>query len=198
MARPKGTTRAKKPIFKKEFETLLNAVNRSLDLQSKTKIKFTTAFTLLYLTGCRVSEIIDLKREDIIKMIDENEFSLSNNTKTKKPRLITFDEQRRQVEFLKKILPLHDNEYLFAKNRSTKHMTVASLKLQLNTFIHINLGLLYSTHSFRSGYITTAHKQGLSLEHIREDIGHKNIATTARYATVTSAEIARAKNLREW
>ena len=197
MARPKGTTRAKKPIMKKEFDRLINAVNRSLDIKSPTKLKLTRAFTLLYLTGCRVSEIAYFKSDDVKQMIEENEYSLTNDTKTHSSRLISFDANKTQIEFLKKILPFNDG-YLFAKNNSDKAMTVSALKLLMNKFIHRVLGQLYSTHSFRAGYITTAHQLGLSLEHIREDIGHKNIATTARYATVTSAEISRGKTLREW
>jgi len=197
MARPKGTTRAKKPILKKEFERLLNATHKSLSIRSSTKIKLTSAFTILYLTGCRVSEIIELNTKDVELMIQNNEYSLTNNTKTKTSRLISFDSNHQQIEFLKKILPL-DGGYLFARNNSKEPMTTSALKLLMNQFIHRVLGELYSTHSFRSGYITTAHQLGLSLEHIRQDIGHANISTTARYATVTNEEISQGKNLREW
>jgi len=82
MARPKGTTRAKKPIMKKEFDRLINAVNRSLEIKSPTKLKLTRAFTLLYLTGCRVSEIAYFKSDDVREMIHDNEYSLTNDTKT--------------------------------------------------------------------------------------------------------------------
>ena len=101
------------------------------------------------------------------------------------------------IAFFKKILPLK-NGYLFTRNNSDEPMCVESLKLLMNNFIHSVLGELYSTHSFRAGYITTAHQQGLSLEHIRQDIGHESISTTARYATVSAKEIARAKNHRIW
>ena len=77
-------------------------------------------------------------------------------------------------------------------------MTVSALKLLMNKFIHRVLGELYSTHSFRAGYITIAHKQGLSLAHIQNDIGHENIETTALYIKVTSEEIAYAKTQRRW
>ena len=197
MARPKGTTRAKKPILKQEFERLIRATNNSLELQYGTKAKLTRAFTLLYLTGCRVSEIINFSSRDIEEMIQNNEYSLSNSTKTKSARLITFDSEKRQAELLKKILPSSDG-YLFAKNNSTKPMSVDSLKLMMNNFIHKVLGKYYSTHSFRSGYITMAHQMNLSLEHIRQDIGHKDIATTARYATVTNEEISHGKTKRAW
>ena len=195
--RPKGTTRAKKPILKKEFDRLILATNRSLDLQSTTKMKLIRAFTLLYLTGCRISEIASFKSSDIEQMIQRNEYSLTNSTKTKSARLISFSENMAQIEFLKKILPQR-NGYLFERNNSNEPMTTESLKRMMNSFIHKVLGELYSTHSFRTGYITAAHRLGLSLEHIREDIGHASIATTARYATVTHTEIAQAKNQRVW
>jgi len=197
MSRPKGTTRAKKLIFKKEFERLINATKRSPNIKSPTRVKLTRAFTLLYLTGCRINEIAHFKSEDVAFMIENNEYSTTNATKTGKARLISFDEMHIQIEFLKKILP-PDDIYLFAKNNSNKAMTVSGLTNLMNDFIHRVLGELYSTHSFRGGYITISHQQGLSLEHIREDIGHENIATTARYVKVTSAEIAKAKSLRSW
>ena len=197
MSRPKGTTRAKKPILKKEFDRLINATNRSLELQSATKVKFVSAFTMLYLTGCRVSEIVNFNTKDVQKMISENEYSLTNKTKTKKSRLINFDSNKQQIELLKKILP-KEGRYLFARNNSNTPMSVGALTLMMNKFIHSILGELYSTHSFRAGYITTAHQLGLSLEHIRQDIGHTSISTTARYATVTNEEISRGKNQRVW
>jgi site-specific recombinase XerD len=197
MARPKGTTKVRKPLFKKEYERLINATHKSLSIRASTRVKLANAFILLYFTGCRISEISKLKKEDIEQIILTNEHSLSNDSKTGKPRLISFDSNRVQADALKKMQFLDDG-YLFAKNNSQKPMTVSSLTTQINTFMKRVLGELYSTHSFRGGYITIAHKQGFSLEHIREDIGHKNISTTARYVTVTSEDIADGKNKREW
>jgi site-specific recombinase XerD len=198
MARPKGTTRAKKPILKYEFEKLIDAVQKTHTIQMHTKEKFKRAFTLLYLTGCRVSEIINFKTTDLQEMIDNNEYSLANNTKTKRSRLISFDTNRVQTEMLKEIVPKNIDIYLFVSNKNDAPMSVASFTFQLNKFIKLVLGEYYSTHSFRQGYITIAHQKGLSLEHIRVDIGHKDIATTARYAVVTHKEIAQGKNLRQW
>lgn len=195
--RPVGTTRAKKPILKKEFERLIHAANKSISIKSVTKVKLIRAFTLLYLTGCRVSEIANMSAKDVEHMIRENEYSLTNATKTRTPRLIIFDDARVQVEFLKKILP-KDAAYLFQKNNSAKPMSASSLTALLNGFIHAVLGELYSTHSFRAGYITAFHAQGYSLEHIRCDIGHADIATTAHYVRVSQEEIARSKSARAW
>jgi len=197
MARPKGTTRAKKPILKADYEKLMLRISESLDVRSSTKVKLKRAFTLLYLTGCRISEISKLHANDIKEMIEANEYSLTNQTKMKKPRLITFDTQHLQKEILISMLP-EDDVYLFARNNSNEPMTASALTTLANQSIHKILGTFYSTHSFRAGYITIAHQSQLSLEHIREDMGHKNIATTARYATVTTAEISHGKTKREW
>ena len=197
MARPKGTTRAKKPIQKKEFELLLRATKNSLTIKSATRVKLQRAFTLLYLTGCRISEIANFSTSELNQFIQRGEFSLTNKTKMKKPRLITLDEGGVQAQMLKEILP-KDEVFLFTKNNSSKPMRADSLKLLMNNFIHSILGELYSTHSFRAGYITTQHQANMSLEFIREDVGHANIATTARYATVTQKEISRGKNNISW
>lgn len=196
--RPVGTTRAKKPILKKEFDRLIKAVKMNTEIKSPTKLKLTRAFTLLYLTGCRAGEIVKFTRTDLEQMIMDNEYSLTNATKMKTPRLISFDEAQVQIEMLRQLLPLVDGTYLFPRNGADIPMTASAFKLLMNGFIHALLGELYSTHSFRKGYITIAHQQGLSLEHIRIDIGHRSLATTARYAEVTHEEISRGKNNRKW
>jgi len=195
--RPKGSTRAKKPIQKREYERLMIATRNSKNIKDSTRVKLQRAFTLLYLTGCRVSEIANFTKDEMEMFVRDNEFSLKNDTKSKKPRLISLDDERVQSMMLRKILPRKD-KYLFAKNNSTEPMRADSLKLLMNTFIHKILGELYSTHSFRQGYVTTQHKLGFSLEFIRKDIGHVNISTTARYATVTPREIASAKSAIDW
>ncbi len=195
--RPAGTTRAKKPILTDEFNRLIKAVHKTHSLKSTTKPKFIRAFTLMYLTGCRVSEIQKFKTSDLKEMCENNEYSLTNQTKTKKARLISFDTQKKQIEKIKEIIPPVEC-YLFSKNQSDTPMSVSSFTVQLNSFIKKVLGSLYSTHSFRQGYITIGHQVGHSLEHLRQDIGHKNLATTAIYTVVTSEEIALGKNKREW
>lgn len=196
--RPIGTTRAKKPILKREFDRLIMAVKLNHEIKSPTKLKLTRAFTLLYLTGCRAGEIVNFTRDDLERMIIDNEYSLTNATKTRTPRLISFDESRVQIEMLRALVPSISGTYLFARNGADRPMTASALKLLMNSFIHAVLGELYSSHSFRAGYITAAHRQGLSLEHIRTDIGHRSIATTARYTTVSHEEISRGKNDRVW
>ena len=196
--RPTGTTRVKKPILKDDFNRLITATKMTGTLQAGTKAKLLRAFTLLYLTGCRISEIINFKTSDITYMINQNEFSLSNDTKTKKPRLISFDSGGVQAKMIKNITPSQEIEtYLFLKNNGDQPMSVDSLKRQMNKFIQRVLGKLYSTHSFRQGYITKIY-EAKGLAYAKKDVGHKNSSTTLRYTSVSSMSIAEAKNGIDW
>ena len=190
MARPIGTTRAKKAIEKYEFDKLISFTNTTKHLaQQRARVKLKRAFTLLYVTGCRISEIVDFTTNDIRDMIEKKEYSLSNNTKTKKARLMIFGAQ--ECEILKTLL-VPENIKLF------NNVTVGYLTLKCNDIIHKCLGSLYSTHSFRAGYVTRLAKSGENIELIRSDIGHKNIATTARYIKVTDEDKRKAKERLVW
>ncbi len=195
--RPRGSTRAKKTITDYEFYKLLSLIKANKKIKSSTKEKLKIAFTLLYVTGCRISEISSMTKEDLLYMIQNKEYSLTNKTKTKKPRLITFSDSDSEIQLLLDIIPKKDG-YLFCKNKTQKPMSKKSLTRLCNNFLHTHLGKLYSTHSFRKGYITILHQMGESLETIRQDIGHVSIVTTARYTEVSTKEIAHIKSKRNW
>ena len=72
--------------------------NKTMNHPTRSKLK--TAFTILYVTGCRISEIVNFTKEDIESMIKNKEFSLNNSNKTKIPRLIEFSDS--QISLLEK------------------------------------------------------------------------------------------------
>ena len=94
MARPAGVTKAKKAIRKQDFERLLDFVGKNKVMNHPTRYKLRTAYTLLYCTGCRISEIVNFTRDDLEQMIKYKEFSLDNKNKTKRPRLIEFSDNK--------------------------------------------------------------------------------------------------------
>jgi integrase len=189
MARPKGTTRAKKPIEKYEYEKLMSFANRSKFIkQHRLRIKLKRVFTLLYITGCRISEIIDLSTSDLKMMCEHKEYSLANNTKTKKSRLIVFSDS--QIELLKSIVP---SVQIKLFDVSSSYLTIKT-----NNIIHKCLGELYSTHSFRAGYVTRLANTGANIKLIQEDIGHTNISTTIRYIKIKDDQKREAKEKLIW
>jgi integrase len=188
-----GTTRAKKPILKDDFYRLISFTTKTNHLQQqRARVKLKRAFTILYLTGCRISEIVDFTVSDLKKTIESKELLIkSTKTKTNQDRLISFSNK--QIETLKTLLPQVPNS-----NFKLFDVTAGYLTIKCNDVIHKCLGSLYSTHSFRAGYITRLANNNENIELIRSDIGHKNISTTAIYIKVTEEEKREAKEKLDW
>lgn len=186
MARPKGTTKAKKAISKFEFSKLLDFVSKNHTIQHKTKSKLKLAYTLLYITGCRISEINQLTKADLDFMIEFKEYSLTNSTKTKQPRLISFSQI--QLDLLRKVVPTEDG-FCFKKNASAKAMSISGLTSLCNEYIQRALGELYSSHGFRRNMITQILLKTGRVKIAQQHIGHKSSSTTTRYDSPTQEDI---------
>ena len=63
--RPKNTNRNSKPILQKQYSVLKNYIN-GMDGYETTKTKWLRSVEILYMSGMRVSEILDLKIKDIM------------------------------------------------------------------------------------------------------------------------------------
>lgn len=195
MARPIGKTKAKKAIRKADFEKLMDFVGKNKKMNYPTRSKLKIAFTLLYCTGCRISEITNFTKSDLEQMIKYKEFSLTNRTKTNRPRYIEFSDS--QILLLEKVNP-KETGYLFKKNNSLEAMTITGLTTLCNTYIHIALGELYSSHGFRRNMITQIlHKTG-RIKLAQLHIGHKSPSTTTRYDTPADGEIRNTLNSINW
>lgn len=189
MSVPKtGTKKVRKPIFKKEFDLLMDSLDQIRTLSTRKKIQ--RAIVLLYVTGARVNEIANLTKTNIEQMIEENEYQLYCS-KTSSIRLIVLDDKNKQSNLLKDIFAFKklENSYLFYSNKTQRPMTVSSLTQLLNSYIEKVLGKLYTSHSFRIGYVTKIYKKK-DLKTANQAVGHTLMATTARYATVTTEDIA--------
>ena len=195
MARPFGKTKAKKAIRKQDFERLLDFVSKNKLMNHPTRLKTKMAYTILYVTGCRISEIVNFTKDDLEYMIKYKEFSLNNKNKTKTPRLIEFSDD--QIVLLEKVCT-KESGFLFKKNNSLEPMSIAGLTTICNQYIQAALGELYSSHGFRRNMITQIlHKTGrIKLAQIH--IGHKSPSTTTRYDTPQDGEIRDTLNLIKW
>lgn len=193
MARPKGTTRDKKPIGEIEYKKLVAHTKGDDHIKENTKEKFLRSWVLLYYTGCRISELTSITVKDIRDIVNKNEFSLLNNTKTKKPRLIYFSNDA--VKEITKVFKfdlenLEDRSYVIRSwDRYFDRVNERAYTEQINKYIHNVLGELYSSHSFRSGIITDMLNHGINTKVVKEYIGHSSTNTTLRYYKVGEKEI---------
>ena len=137
--------------------------------------KLLRAYTILHHTGMRASELLQLDSEMILDSMETGKFSLDNSTKTKKTRLIMLSKKG-IVEFKELFeMELSRNEY-----EKIFKGTAGGLIRLLNTHIKENLGVLYSSHSYRQAYVTDLLKVAPA-SRVSKLVGHRNVQTTLRY-----------------
>lgn len=188
--RPKGSTKDRQPIGEEEFKRLILITKRDKSLQHTTRLKMVRAFTLLRLSACRVSEIINFRVEDLHHIIKTSSISLDNRNKTKKPRLLRFSGNG--IMMLRELDLSDTSNMLFYKNGSSKPMSAAVFTRVLNEQIKKVLGDLYTSHSFRAGLITDALRHTGNIKIAQAIAGHSNYKTTLEYIKVSNEDIYKA------
>ena len=157
-------------------------INSTLTAKSKLIIQ------LLYSSGLRVSELVNLKKQDI----DFNE-----NTgwvragKGKKDRM--FFISKKFLKKLKKFLDKHsDWEYIFSKSSPLttrniqKIVQKAAARAEINKDVH--------PHTLRHSYATHLLDAGTDLRKIQTLLGHSSIATTQIYTHISKEQLKTVKN----
>lgn len=186
--RPKHTNRNSKPILDKEYKILKSYIN-GLETFETTKVKWMRSLELLYMSGMRVSEILDIKIKDISDGIEKNELSVY----VKKQNIIRhIPLSEKSVKTLKKLIDgeTDTNGYFIHKRNSVKNnLNSIGFTKDFNQLIQMILGKNYSSHSFRKGIITEMGVSGINPKIIQTFVSHKNISTTLNYIIPTSDDI---------
>lgn len=134
-------------------------------------------FSILISTGCRISEILNLKYKDIY--ISDDSFFLEK-TKNKKQRIVIMRIGFGKV--IKKyceINKIKENEYIFQHNskQMTRNMVQSDLDLFLNkvNISHVNI------HALRHSFATMMLEEGTAITIIQQFLGHTNLESTKVY-----------------
>lgn len=159
-------------------------------LNSVKNLKYLTIICVLYETGSRVSELINIKLDDL---------NLSDNAciklygKGNKIRIVPISKELVLLinKYLKEIYANY-TDFLFYSNQK-KRYNRKSINYILNTIIK-KLRTLYPTkfkgkyspHSLRHSKGTHLYNNGTPLLYIKEFLGHSTITTTEIYATPDS------------
>ena len=151
---------------------------------------------LMYATGLRVSELINLKLQDI----DLNQDIIRTFGKGSKERVIPIGDYAK--EYLEKyiykyrgnMLKREASEYLFLNNHG-KQMTRQGFfkiikKIAKEKGIHNDL----SPHTLRHSFASHLLKYGADLRTIQELLGHSDISTTQIYTHITNEELKKNYN----
>jgi len=156
-------------IIDKEF--LITQIDKINNLKHKAII------SLGYSVGLRVSEVINLKIEDI----DSKRMIINiKNAKGRKDRIVPLSQN--VLELLRKYWVEHrPKEYLFNGQNSLQYSSVSC-----NAIVKNYLGEKYHFHLLRHSCFTHLIESGIDSRIIQKLAGHSNIKTTEGYLQVST------------
>ncbi len=145
------------------------------------------AFRLLIYTGCRLGEVLSLKWEDV--NLKENFIHLKESKGGE--RGIPLNESAKNL--IAGLQKKPDNPYVFCGKKPGTHL-VAVQKIWGRIRKKADIPD-FRIHDFRHSFASFALKKGVSLYGVSKLLGHKNIATTTRYAHLELEELKKLTNI---
>ena len=143
-------------------------------------------------TGLRVSELANLKIEDLYLKKGQNSL-LVRNGKGGKARAVQFGTRLKQqllqyLDYRKSVSP-----WLFWSQRR-EQMTPSAIQQTFKRWARkAGLPRRYSIHSLRHTYATDLYKaSGYNLRLVQKQLGHSSISTTQIYADSTNQDLTQA------
>jgi site-specific recombinase XerD len=141
--------------------------------------------SFLMATGCRISEVTQLDREDV----DLRAMECKVLGKGNKERLVYFDSVTAMVlgEYLK--TRLDDSPALFAGRGSDRLQPAAIRKMLRQLGTNCNIDHVHP-HKFRRTLATTLIRHGMAIQEVASILGHDKLDTTMEYVILDKAEVA--------
>jgi site-specific recombinase XerD len=166
-------------LTKEEIKELLNKPNSS----TKQGLKDLTVLTLLYDGALRVSELINLKTEDII--LDEPSSIIIKQAKGNKSRVIPLTKNA--TEILKRYKQNFNLEsgMIFIQSNQKEAYTSNGIRKIIKKYSN-NFRFNITPHTFRHTKASHLVESNVPLIYIRDFLGHESIETTEIYAKVNN------------
>ena len=172
--RPKVPKRMVEYLTEEELKQIFNSVGQ----RSMRDIRFRAFISVLISTGCRISEALDLKVEEI-------------NWKQKEATIIGKGDKQRKLYFTKLSLGCIKN-YLEKRGCESECVFVAENKTNRwdrndaqrnfrNYRKKSGLKKKYTAHVIRHSFATMLLRKGIGLGHIQVLLGHSDIQTTCKH-----------------
>ena len=164
------------------YEELAKILN-NIDTSTKVGLRNRLLVELFYATGCRVSEMINIKVSDINK---------SNNSirimgKGSKERIVYFGEYAK--DYLDKYLSIIDTEYLFTHDNGDK-LNIHDVEYIISDLVkNLALKTRVTPHTLRHTFATHLLNNGADIKTVQELLGHSSLNTTGIYTHVSSERI---------
>ena len=176
----------KNPKLEKKLPNYLNynemeELLESIDISTTEGLKRRLLIEMFYSTGCRVSEMINVKISDI----DFTNKTIRIMGKGSKERIVYFgDYANKYLEaYLSKV---NCDKYLFTSKKGEK-LTVNEVEQIVKEIMkHISIKTHVTPHTLRHTFATHLLNNGADIRTVQELMGHANLSTTGIYTHVSS------------
>ena len=168
-------------LTQKEVKQLLDSItwdeNSDSDFRIITKLRDKLIVTLLYSSGLRVSELINLTVDNV--NFEGKQLSIVGKNNS---RVILLDESTKQLiqKYLEK--RTQKSNYLVV-NKSGNQLTPRYVQLMIKKYGNESgIEKKITPHILRHSYATHLFEQGVNIKIIQQLLGHSNLSTTQIYS----------------
>ncbi len=185
----------KHPKLSKKLPEYLTSeeINKLFDIRLTKPIDYRNKAMLevLYATGTRISELINLE----LNQIDFDECIIRVTGKGKKDRIIPIGDTA--MDALKNyilnyrifLVKANDNNYVFLNKNGSKISRQGFFKILKGLAFDAGIKKDISPHTIRHSFATNLLNNGADLRIIQELLGHENLQTTEIYSHLTNKKI---------
>lgn len=176
----------KNPKLEKKLPNYLNynemeELLESIDISTSEGLKRRLLIEMFYSTGCRVSEMINVKISDI----DFTNKTIRIMGKGSKERIVYFGDYASKYldNYLSKV---KCDKYLFTNKKGEK-LTINEVEQIVKDIMkHISIKTHVTPHTLRHTFATHLLNNGADIKTVQELLGHANLSTTGIYTHVSS------------
>ncbi|MCH4500968.1 tyrosine recombinase XerC [Staphylococcus haemolyticus] len=172
-------------FYEEEMEALFETVTKD----TKKGLRDRVILELLYATGIRVSELVNIQLKDI----DMSLPGVKVLGKGNKERFVPFGEFCRQSieQYLREFKPIQHTKHSFLLvNMNGAPITERGVRYVLNDVVKRTAGVTeIHPHKLRHTFATHLLNQGADLRTVQSLLGHVNLSTTGRYTHVSNQQL---------
>ena len=166
-----------------EVEKLLSSPKSSIRIEIRDK----AMIEMLYATGMRISELVNLK----LNNVDTNRCVVKVLGKGSKERLIPFGENALEaLNLYLNIRPSSNSKEVFLSNRK-RRLSRVTFWQRIKTYLkRENLKLSISPHTLRHAFATHLLNRGADLRSVQLLLGHSDLSTTQIYTHIAKQRLS--------
>lgn len=186
ISNPKSNKRLPKFLYYEDLEKILKTPNEKDYIELRNLL----VLELLYSTGVRVNELVNIKISDI-------DFSLRKIKilgKGNKERYVLFGTPcleliNKYMNISRNKMDINNSEYLLL-SKTGKKINSREIRNIIDKEVEISgLKIKISPHTFRHTYATHMLNEGADLRTVQELLGHENLSTTTIYTHLTNEKL---------